>query len=94
MTEGARNRNEFGQALRNMVAKIKREGGNRIEGERVEGLGERHGIDPGEARRIFVGLRGDVWQGELVGTDDPAGWSAAELEDVPSTGSQPGSGRP
>ena len=86
MTEGARDRNEFGLALRNLVAKIQREGGNRVDGERVERLGERHGIDPEEARRIFVALRGDVWRGELVGTDDPAGWSAAELADVPSTG--------
>lgn len=86
MTEGARDRNEFARTLRDMVAKVQREGGNRVERDRVEGLGERFGMDPEEARRIFVDLRGDVWRGELVGTDDPAGWTAAELEDVPATG--------
>lgn len=88
----ARDRNEFGQALRNTVAKIVREGETRIDRERIERLGERHGVDPDEARRIFVDLRGDVWRGELVGTDDPAGWSAAELDDVPSAGGQTGKG--
>ena len=92
MTESARSRNEFGQALRNLVSKVVREGETRIDRERVERLGERHGIDPDEASRIFVDLKGDVWRGELVGTDDPAGWSAAELEDVPSSGGQPGQG--
>ena len=86
MTEGARDRNEFARTLRDVVAKVQREGGNRIERERVEGLGERFGMDPGEASRIFLDLRGDIWRGELVGTDDPDGWSAAELEEVPSTG--------
>ena len=81
-------RNEFGQASRNVVAKIVREGETRVDRERVE----RHGIDPDEARGIFVDLEGDVWRGELVGTDDPAGWSAAELDDVPSAGGQPGRG--
>lgn len=89
----ARNRNEFGQALRDVVAKIVREGETRVDRERIERLGERHGVDPDEARRIFVDLKGDVWRGELVGTDDPAGWSAAELDDVPSAGGQPGKGR-
>ena len=83
-------RNEFGQALRDLVAKIVREGETRVDGERIERLGERHGIDPDEARRIFVDLKGDVWRGELVGTDDPAGWSAAELDDVPAAGGQRG----
>ena len=92
MTESARSRNEFGQALRNLVSKVVREGETRIDRERVERLGERHGIDPDEASRIFVDLKGDVWRGELAGTDDPAGWSAAELEDVPSAGGQPGKG--
>ena len=92
MTEGARNRNEFAMALRNLVAKVVREGETRIDRERVERLGERHGIDPGEASRMFVDLKGDVWRGELVGTDDPAGWSAAEMDDVPSAGGQPGKG--
>ena len=41
---------------------------------------------------MFVRLRGDVWRGEFVGTDDPAGWSAAELQDGPSPGGQPGYG--
>ena len=92
MTEGGRRRNEFAMALRNVVAKVVRNGETRVDRERIEGLGERHGIDPDEARRIFVDLQGDVWRGELVGTDDPAGWSAAELEDVPSAGGQPGKG--
>ncbi len=92
MTEGARDRNEFARTLRDTVAKIVREGKNRVDRERVERLGERFGMDPEEACRVFVNLRGDAWRGELVGTDDPAGWSAAELEDVPSTGSQPGKG--
>ena len=92
MTESAANRNEFAMALRNLVAKVVREGETRVERERVERLGERHGVDPEEARRIFVDLKGDVWQGELVGTEDPVGWSAAELEDVPSSGGHPGRG--
>ena len=86
MTEGARNRNEFARTVRDVVAKIRREGGSRVDRERVEGLGERFGMDPGEARRVFVDLKGDAWRGELVGTDDPAGWAAAELEDSPATG--------
>ncbi len=89
----ASNRNEFGQALRNLVAKIVREGETRVDRERIERLGERHGVDPDEARRIFVDLEGDVWRGKLVETDDPAGWAAAELDDVPSAGGQPGKGR-
>ena len=92
MTEGARNRNEFAVALRNLMAKVVREDETRVDGERIERLGERHGIDPDEARRIFVDLKGDVWQGELVGSDDPNGWSAAELDNVPSSGGQPGQG--
>lgn len=89
----ARNRNEFAQALRNMMAKVVREGEVRVDRERIERLGERHGVAPDDAREIFVSLKGDVWRGELVGTDDPAGWSAAELDDVPSAGGQPGKGR-
>ena len=92
MTEGARNRNEFAQASRDLMAKVVRMGETRVDGERIERLGERHGIDPDEARRIFVDLKGDVWRGELVGADDPAGWSAAALDDVPSSGGQPGKG--
>lgn len=92
MTDGARSHNEFAMALRDMVAKIVREGETRVDRERVERLEERHGIDPEEASRVFLDLRGDAWRGELAGTDDPAGWSAAELDDVPSSGGQPGQG--
>ena len=92
MSEGGHNRNEFAMALRNLVAKVVREDETRIDRERIERLGERHGIGPDEASRIFVGLKGDVWRGELVGSDEGAGWSSAQLEDVPSAGGQTGKG--
>ena len=87
-----RGRNEFSHAVRDVMAKIVREGETRVDRERVEKLGQRFGVDPEEASRIFVKLKGDVWRGELIGADDPAGWSAAELDDVPSAGGQPGKG--
>ena len=87
-----RSRNEFAHAVRDVMAKIVREGETRVDRERVEKLGERHGVDLEESRTIFVNLKGDVWRGELIGSDDPAGWSAAELDDVPAAGGQPGNG--
>ena len=86
-------RNESAQALRDVLAKLEREGADRIDRGRVEELGRRYGIDPDEACRIFVDSRGTVREGELIGSDEEGtGWMAAALEHVPSAGRHPACG--
>ena len=87
--EGVRRRREFEEAVRNVVAKLGREGKDRIDRTHVEEIGQRYELEPEEARRIFVETKGDVWKGELIEGEDEAGWEAATLEDVPSTGISP-----
>jgi hypothetical protein len=83
MNESMRRRNEFGEALRNVLAQLKREGVDRVDRARVEELGQRYGLDPDEARSIFADSEGTIWQGELVESAEEPGWEAAMLERVP-----------
>ncbi len=92
MTDKARRHNEFAEALRNVLAELGREGTGRIDRSRVEELGQRFGVDRDEARRIFLDSKGTIWEGELVGTDEEAGWEAAALKHVPPAGPRPEDG--
>lgn len=85
--EGTRRRREFEEALRNVIAKLGREGHDRIDRSYVEEIGQRYDLDPDEASKLFVKARGEIWQGELIEGD--SGWEAATLENVPSTGISP-----
>lgn len=84
--EGIRHRREFEEALRNVVAKLEREGKARIERFHVEEIGQRYELSPDEARKLFMDARGDVWKGELIESEEESGWEAATLERVPSSG--------
>jgi hypothetical protein len=86
MTENRRRRQEFARGLQNELAKLWREGEDRIDRISVEEIGQRFGLDQDEAREAFVALRGDVWEGEFVETDEEPGWEAVVLKDVPSSG--------
>jgi hypothetical protein len=88
MTENRRRRQEFARGLQNELAKLWREGEDRIDRISVEEIGQRFGLDQDEAREAFVALRGDVWEGEFVETDEEPGWEALVLKDVPSSGSR------
>ena len=83
--EGTRRRREFEEAIRNVVAKLSREGEDRLERTHVEEIGERHDLDPEEARELFVDSRGDIWKGEFVESDEEPGWEAVRLESAPSS---------
>ncbi|CAA9451910.1 MAG: hypothetical protein AVDCRST_MAG78-3504 [uncultured Rubrobacteraceae bacterium] len=87
--EGTKRRREFEEALRNAIAKLGREGEDRIDRSYVEELGQRYDLDPDEARKLFVKSKGDVWKGELVESEGDPGWEAAMLESSPSTGISP-----
>ena len=87
--EGTKRRREFEEALRNAIAKLGREGEDRIDRSYVEELGQRYDLDPDEARKLFVKSKGDVWKGELVESEGDPGWEAATLESSPSTGISP-----
>ncbi len=89
--EGTRRRREFEEAIRNVVVKLGREGKDRIERSRVEEVGERYGLDPDDARKLFLDARGDVWRGKLIEGEGEPGWEAATLERVPSTAEKPDS---
>ena len=86
MTEGMRRRHEFAEALENVLAKLVREGEERIDRTRVEELGQQYGLDEDEARRVFVDSKGTIWEGEFVETDEEPGWESAVLENIPSKG--------
>jgi hypothetical protein len=81
----------FEQALVDELAKLQREGVNRIDRARVEEIGQRFGIDAGEAGSTFVTYRGEMWQGDLIESDEGPGWEAATLENVPPTATSPDS---
>lgn len=87
--EAIRRRREFEEALRNVVAKLGREGNDRIDRSHVEEIGQRYDLDPDEARKLFVKSRGEIWQGELIESEEEPGWEAATLRNVPSTGISP-----
>ncbi len=83
--EGTRRRREFEVAIRDAVARLRREGKDRIERTHIEQVGERYELDPEEARKLFVDSRGDVWKGEFVESAEEPGWEAVRLESVPSS---------
>ena len=84
--EGIRRHREFEEALRNIVAKLQREGKDRIDRTDIEELGQRYELDPGEARKLFVESEGNAWKGQLVESEGEPGWEAAVLERSPATG--------
>lgn len=86
---GISRRREFEDALKHVLAKLGREGVDRVERSRIEELGQRFELDPDEARKLFVASRGDIWEGEFVESDDEPGWEAVDLERIPSVGSTP-----
>jgi hypothetical protein len=73
----------FDQALEDVLAKLEREGVDRVDRARVEGIGQRFGLDPTETREAFLGSRGDIWEGEFVETDEKPGWEVVILRRVP-----------
>ncbi len=85
--EGTRRHREFEEVLRNAIAKLGREGNDRIDRSYIEELGQQHDLDPDKASELFVKARGEIWQGELI--EGESGWEAATLENVPSTGISP-----
>ncbi len=85
-------RRQFEEALRNILAKLEREGTDRLDRTRVEELGERFGLDRDQALRLFVDSRGDIWKGEFIESEEEPGWEAVALERVPSTGTSPEEG--
>ena len=87
--EGTRRRREFEEALRNAIAKLGREGEDRIDRSYVEEIGQRHDLEPDEARKLFVESQGNVWKGELIESEGEPGWDAAKLESSPATGISP-----
>ena len=87
--DGIRRRREFEEALRNEVAKLEREGVDRIDRSDVEEIGQRFELDRDEARKLFVDSRGNIWKGEFIESEGEPGWEAATLERVPSVGSSP-----
>jgi hypothetical protein len=87
--EGIRHRREFEEALRNELAKLERDGVDRIDRSHVEELGQRFELDRDEARKLFVDSRGDIWKGEFIESEEEPGWEAVALERVPSVGGSP-----
>ena len=83
--EGTRRRRQFEEAIRDAVARLRREGKDRIERTHVEEVGKKYELDPEEARELFVDCKGDVWKGEFVESAEEPGWEAARLESVPSS---------
>jgi hypothetical protein len=90
MTEGHRRRHEFAEVLMSELAKHWWAGETRIDRARVEEMGDAVGLDSTEAREAFMGLRGEVWEGEIIESDEEAGWEAVVLSNVPSTGAPKG----
>jgi hypothetical protein len=86
MSDDSIRHRQFEEALRNVLARLKTVGKDRIERTRIEELGWQYGLDEEESRRLFVESKGDVWEGELVESEGEPGWGAATLENIPSTG--------
>lgn len=87
--ESIKRRREFEEALRNIVAKLGREGKNRIDRSYVEEIGERYDLDPDDARKLFLDSKGIIWKGELIESKGEPGWEAVTLESAPATGMSP-----
>lgn len=83
--EDTRRRRGFEEAIRDAVARLRREGKDRIERTHVEEVGEKYELGPEEARELFVDSRGDVWKGEFIESAEEPGWEAVWLESVPSS---------
>ncbi len=90
--EGTKRRREFEEAIRNVVAKLGREGKDRIDRAYVEEIGQRYELYPDEASKLFVESRGNVWRGELIESEGEPGWEAATLERAPAAGKSPEDG--
>ena len=85
MTESQRRRQEFVTALMNELAELWREGTTHVEWSQVEEIGRRSGLDQeAETYKAFEAVRGDVWKGEYIESDEEPGWKAVELENVPA----------
>ena len=84
--EDTMRRRRFEEAIRNVVAKLNREGKDRIERTHIEEIGEQCGLDPNEARKLFVASRGDIWRGKFIESDEEPRWEAATLESAPDAG--------
>ncbi len=84
--EGIKRRREFEEALRNIIAKLRREEKDHIDRSYIEEIGQRYDLEPDEARKLFVESKGNVWKGELVESEGEPGWEAAKLERSPATG--------
>ncbi len=89
MTEDQRRRHEFTQILMSELANYWRADETRIDRTRVEEMGRQVGLDPEEAREVFVAAKGDIWEGEFVESDEEPGWEAIVLENVPASGPPP-----
>lgn len=79
-------RHQFEQALKDVFAKLRREGIDRVDRVRLEEVGQRFGVDPDEVYEAVAVSRGDLWEGEFVETDEKPGWEVIVLKDVPSSG--------
>ena len=90
--EGIKRRREFEEAMRNVVAKLGREGKDRIDRAYVEEIGQRYELEPEKASKLFVEAKGNVWRGELIESEGEPGWEAATLERAPAAGKSPEDG--
>ena len=80
-------RRRFERAIRDELTPLVAEGHTRFDRTFIEDLGQRFDVAPEEARDIFAGSKGDLWQGELIESgDDVLGWTAAEVTHIPSAG--------
>ena len=84
--ESIKRRREFEDALRNIIAKLRRDEKDRINRSYIEEIGQRYDLKPDQARKLFVESRGDIWKGELIESEGEPGWEAAKLERSPATG--------
>jgi hypothetical protein len=84
MTESQRHRQEFVTALMNELAELWREGTTRVERSQVEEIRRQCGLDQTEAYQAFAAVRGDVWEGEYIESEEEPGWKAVGLENVPA----------
>ena len=84
--ESIKRRREFEEALRNIIAKLRRDQQDRINRSYIEEIGQRYDLKPDQARKLFVESRGDIWKGELIESEGEPGWEAATLERSPATG--------
>lgn len=84
-----RQRRQFEETLRDVLAKAERDHATHLDRSQVEEIGQQLDLDPDEACKLFVEAKGDIWQGEFVESAEEPGWKAVELKRVPSVGSSP-----